>query len=109
MIDEIVPKPIKPATPVPQKKQANGDKEPVLVKSLSSSKSETAKAEGKIEPFDLNKKKEEKLSLEEYINRGFENVKNIKVGSKHPKKDKVTCEQVFSVVPNFKEIISEYL
>ena len=55
------------------------------------------------------KKKEEtkKLTLEEHIKKSFEVAKSYNLNSAHPSREGLTCEEVFTILPDLQNIILE--
>lgn len=64
----------------------------------------------KVEPVNQAKKKEDikKLSIDDYVKRTFDVVKSYSVGSAHPSKDGVLCQEVFDIIPDIRNILTEY-
>lgn len=63
----------------------------------------------KPEPAQAPKKKEEqkKLSIDEYVKKTFEVASTYTTGIKHPTKEGLQCQEVFEILPDFSNIITE--
>lgn len=93
------------------KPQAAGQKDKVATtKAQPSNKAKPDAAQSKKqEAAQAPKKKEEqkKLSIDEYVKKTFETASTYTTGMKHPSKEGLQVQEVFDIVPDFNNLITE--